>query len=254
MTSQRSTEVVTVATAFDLVETVQALDGARLTELSEELDLAKSTVHRHLKTLEHRGYLVKEDDEYRVGIRFLDLGIHARNRVPGYEITAEKTHEIAEETGELTVFMIEEHGRGYILGRERGPHAVATKTRVGKKIYLHATAGGKCILAHLDEAKVEAIIDRWGLPAFTDSTITDPAELSRELEQIRDRGYAFSRAEHLNGVNTISAPILDETGDVFGALSISGPGNRMRGDRLETEMRDYLLGAVNELELNITYG
>jgi DNA-binding IclR family transcriptional regulator len=253
MTTPKPTEVTTTSTTFELIEAIQALNGARLTELAQELELAKSTVHRHLRTLENRGYLVKDGDEYLVGIRFFDLGIHARNRLPGYSIASEKTREIAEETGELSVFMVEEHGRGYILSREEGPHAVATGTRVGKAIYLHATAGGKCILASLPRERVEAIVDRWGLPSHTDATITDEETLYEELERIRDRGYAFNHEEHIEGLRTVAAPVFDDKENVLGALCISGPTNRLRGDRLEVELRDYLLGAVNELELNIAY-
>jgi len=91
------------------------------------------------------------------------------------------------------------------------------------------------------------------LPSHTGSTITDKEELFAELETIRDRRYAFNRGEHIEGLRTVAAPVFDDDGNVFGALCVSGPANRLKDDRLEVELRDYLLGAVNELELNIAY-
>jgi len=131
MTTTPPKEVTTVGTAFELIETIQELDGARLTELAQELGLAKSTVHRHLKTLEDRGYLVRDGDQYLIGIRFFDLGVHARNRLSEFSAARETTKEIAEETGELGVFIVEEHGRGYILSKEKGPRVTPPRASRG---------------------------------------------------------------------------------------------------------------------------
>jgi DNA-binding IclR family transcriptional regulator len=244
--------VKTVEIAFELLGAIQQTDGIGLSALAEEVDLAKSTVHRHLGTLESHGFVVKQTDGYHTGLQFLNFGIDARDSRHGFDLAREKAIELADRTGELCIFMVEEHGRGYILCREEGPNAVRTGTRVGKPVDLHATAGGKAILSHQDPETVERILDAWGMPARTDNTITDRKKLFEELERIRDRGYSFNREEHINGLQTVGAPVL-KNGDLVGALCISGPANRMTGDYLETEMTDLLLAAVNELELNLEY-
>jgi DNA-binding IclR family transcriptional regulator len=139
------------------------------------------------------------------------------------------------------------------LYRKTGEHAVATNSGTGKRMYLHSTAAGKSILAHLTRENVEAIIDEWGLPAITENTISNREALFDELEAIRDRGYAFNHEENIEGLHAVGAPlVLDEQG-VIGALSISGPTHRMKGDWFDRELPDRLLGIVNELELNIAY-
>lgn len=244
--------VKTVEIAFAILEMVQRKDGMRLKDIADGLDLAKSTVHRHLRTLERHGFIVKWNDTYKVGLRFLDFGIDARNSRAGFELAREKTIELANQTGELCIFMVEQQGRGYILCREEGSNGVRTGTRVGKPIDLHATAGGKAILSQYDRKHVDRILDHRGMVARTDNTITNRQKLFDELEQTRERGYSLNYEEHIKGLQTVGAPVY-KGDDLVGALCISGPANRLTEAYLETELAGLLLGTVNELELNLEY-
>lgn len=246
--------VKSAATLLAVVEGLRDLDGARVTELADHLDVGKSTVHRHLSTLDAHDYVVKEGDEYHLGLRFLGLGEYVRERNPVYEMARPIVDQLAEETEERALFMTEEHGRAVYLYRGLGSHAVRTNSTTGTRRYLHTVAGGKVMLAYLPEYRVDAIIDRWGLPAETPATITDREELDAELEQIRERGVAFNREECIDGLQAVAAPVLGPDGTVIGALSVSGPTHRMKGEWLEEEIPDLLLGSANELELNIEYG
>lgn len=244
--------VKTVEITFEILEAIRNTGGATLQSLSEDLNLAKSTIHRHLGTLERNGFVMRQGDEYTTGMQFLDYGIEVRNSHPGFDLAREKTGQLAERTGELCVFLIEQHGQGYILCREEGPNAVRTGTRVGKPVYLHATAGGKAVLSQYSDEEVESIIDRWGLPPHTENTITERQVLFEELERVRDQKFALNREEHIMGLQTVAAPICNG-GRTIGALCISGPANRMTGAYLKEENADLLLSAVNELELNLEY-
>jgi DNA-binding IclR family transcriptional regulator len=244
--------VKTVEITFKILSTIRHTDKATLQSLSENLDFAKSTIHRHLGTLERHGFVMRQEGEYTIGMQFLDYGIKVRNSHSGFDLAHEKTRQLADRTSELCVFLVEQHGRGYILCREEGSNAVRTGTRVGKPVYLHATAGGKAILSQYSDEEVKTIIDRWGLPAHTENTITDQQVLFEELERIRDQKFALNREEHIMGLQTVAAPIRNG-GRTIGALCISGPANRMTGEYLKEENTDLLLNAVNELELNLKY-
>lgn len=246
--------VKSAATLLNVVEGIRELDGARVTELADHLGIGKSTVHRHLSTLDAHEYVVKEGDEYHLGLRFLGLGEYVRERNPVYGLAQPIVDQLAEATEERALFMTEEHGRAIYLYRGLGAHAVRTNSTIGTRRYLHTVAGGKAMLAHLPDERVDAIIDRWGLPAETPTTITDRAELDAELEEIRERGVAFNREECIDGLQAVAAPVLGPDEQVVGALSVSGPTHRMKGEWLEQEIPDLLLGSANELELNIEYG
>lgn len=249
----RSGTVKSAGTMFAVVEGLVDLDGAGVSELADHLDIAKSTAHRHLTTLEQSGYLVRDGNAYNIGLKFLQLGEHSRHTRPGYTLTKHIVDDIATETEERSVFIVEEHGQAVYLYRGVGPHAVTTDSTVGTRRPIHTVAGGKAILSCLPDERVDAIVDKWGLERRTDTTITTREALYEELDAIRERGVAYNRGETIEGLNAVAVPVMGGPGDVVGALSVSGPANRLQGEWFEVEIPDLLLGLVNELELNLTH-
>ncbi|NIB99609.1 IclR family transcriptional regulator [Halobacterium sp. R2-5] len=245
--------VQTARTMFDIVEYITDEQGTSLADLAADLDYAKSTVHRHLRTLEDLEYVVERDDGYYVGLQFLDVGVTARNSYRGYDLVREKVEEIAEETGERAQFFVEEHGMAVYLARSVGDHAVRTDPGIGSRIPLYAASAGKAILSELPEPELFDMLERMSFEPVTEHTITDPEELREELEVVRERGYAFNREESLQGTHAAGVPICDPDGDVIGGLSVTGPSHRLKGERFEEALPDLLLGAANELELNIAH-
>lgn len=253
MAREAKNPVKTTQRSLDIVETLREMDGARLTELADRLDLPNSTVHNHLSTLMERDYVLKDGDVYRISLRFLDLGEHARNRRKVYELAKPEIEELADETGEIANLLVEENGWGVYLWSSEGEDAVPLDISPGKHVHLHATALGKSILAHLPEKRVEEIIDRRGLPAQTDATITDPDELTDELETVRNQGYAIDDEERLQGMRCIGTTVKSESGNIIGAISVSGPTSAMSMDRLTDSLADQLQGAANVIELKVAY-
>ncbi|WP_254838443.1 IclR family transcriptional regulator [Natronomonas marina] len=245
--------VATLRTAFTILDSVVAIDGGTVTEIADDAGLAKSTVHAHLQTLRENDYVVKTGTRYHIGLGFLDLGFHARNRTEGFSLIRRKAEILAEETGELVVFIVEENGRGVVLLRERGVNAVESAVRTGNGVPLHATAAGKAIMAHWPVERVESTLERVGLPEQTDRTITNEERLYQELEEIRERGYAVSSGEHTAGLETLSAPVVGTENTIIGGLSVSGPTSRLQNPEHREQLTTQLLGATNELELKIRY-
>lgn len=252
MTQNNTQQIKSITRAFELIELVRELGGGTVTEVANEMEMPKSTVHRYLSTLEAEEYLVKNDEIYQISHRFLDLGEFTRTRRKAYELAEEKVKDLARETEERAQFIVEEHGLGVYLYRDTGPHAVETGSRIGKRIHLHSTAAGKAILAHLPRERTLTILDERGLPAITEHTTTDHQTLLDELEEIREQGFSLNMQENTEGARAIGVPIMDGD-ELLGALSITGPTNRMKGDRFNQELPDLLLGTADELELNIAY-
>ncbi|MDR9429399.1 MAG: IclR family transcriptional regulator [Natronomonas sp.] len=238
---------------FVVLDGLKELNGVGVTELAAHLDIPKSTVHSYLSTLEQEEFVVKEDGAYHVGVRFLEYGAHARKRKDIYEIAKPEIDRLAEETGNLSNLLIEEHGRGVYLHRGEGNRAIQVNAQVGTRVYLHSTALGKAILANLSEETVDGIIDRHGLPRITPNTITDRDELAEELGTIRERGYAIDDEERVEGLRCISAPVLSNTDTVVGSISVSGPTHRFKGEYFIEDIPGKVMEAANVIELNLTY-
>jgi len=239
--------------SLEIIDALRRLDGAGVTEVAGDLDLPKSTVHNHLRTLYDQEYVVKDGDEYDVGLRFLELGEYSRNRLQSYETALPEVEKVAAQTGELVNVGVEEYGQGVYLYLASGEGAVCLDTDAGLRVSLHCTAFGKAILAHLSRDRLEVILDERGLPRRTDQTITDRAELEEELETIRERGYAYDHGERLPGLRCVAAPVTTPDGEVVCAISVSGPTSRMQGKRFHEEVPDLLLDAANVVELNAAY-
>lgn len=243
----------TTETSFEVVDALRELNGATIDELSEYLELAPSTVHRHLTTLQKHSYAVKNGETYNIGLQFLTMGGYAQRCVTAYPMIKEKVGALADETDERAQFIVEEHGRRVYLYTEVGQSAVQTGAHVGKRGALHTSAAGKAILANLPHERVEEIVDRYGLASPGPNNIADPEELFMELDQVHKRGYAFNRQETTSGVHAVGAAVTDAADNVIGALSVSGPANRMTGKVFTETLPECVLGAVNELELHIEH-
>jgi DNA-binding IclR family transcriptional regulator len=240
-------------TAFMILKTLSENEGLRLTELADELEMAKSTTHRYLQTLLANEYIVKENGEYYLSLRFLDLGWQARTRKAGYKLAKQKIHEIAEETNERAQFIVEEHGKAVYVHRKAGNHAVQTDPGIGKRIELHATAAGKAIMAEWPDRLVMEYIKQNELPELTAHTITDESALLEEIAETRERGYSVNHQENIVDLRAVGVSIAQESGEVLGAFSVSGPMNRLKGELFEEELPNLLLGFANEVELNLKY-
>ncbi|WP_436348541.1 IclR family transcriptional regulator [Natronorubrum sp. FCH18a] len=236
-----------------IIEILMEKGGMGVTELASELDLPKSTTHRHLKTLEENEYLVREGTSYHLSLRFLELGEFSRDRCDGFEMVKPKVEKIATETGEKAQFIVEEYGKAVYVYQKTGNQAVNLGLGVGSRIQLHSTAAGKAIMAHWPEERIEDYIETHGFSELTPHTIMNREELLDELEETRERGYGLNSQEHVEGFIAVGVPIFNSSDTVLGALSVGGPVNRLQGDWLEDEVITLLLGMSNELELNLRY-
>ncbi|WP_435064389.1 IclR family transcriptional regulator [Halobaculum sp. EA56] len=239
-------------TLFALVEQLRELDGAGVTDLASELGLAKSTVHGHLSSLRDHGLVVRRDGEYHLGLEFFSYGQYVRSERDVYGAAQPALEDLAEESGESSWLMTHEHGRVMVLdGRATGPE-INVDSLVGSWANMHANSGGKAILAHLPTEEVDRIVDRYGLPAMTDATITDRDELDEELAGIRERGFALNMGEDLRGIHAVGVPLFAE-GTVRGALAVAGPAHRMDRERCEDELADRLRAAADDVEVSLVY-
>jgi len=240
-------------TSFEIIQIIQEHSGGNLSEIANEIDKSKSSVHSHLDTLYELGYVTKVDNEYEIGLRFLEHGVYARQQRPLYEVAKPELEKLADETGELVNLLVEERGKGIYLARMSGENAVSVDVQTGTQVHLHGTALGKAILAYLPEEELDWILDRHGMPQLTETTITEKDELEAELEKVRDRGVAFDDEERLVGMQCVAVPVLDRESYPVGSLSIAVPTRRMADDPLESEIPDLLKDTANVIQLNMTY-
>jgi len=236
-----------------ILETLYEVERAGVTALADHLDMSKGTVHHHLSTLRDRGYVVQDGSEYRLGLRLFAMGAQTRRQTAVYSVATEHVDDLAAQTGEMANLMVEEHGVGVYLYISRGGQAVRLDTKPGTRQYLHTSALGKAILAEMDDTRRTSVIDRHGLPAETANTVTDRDTLEAELAEIRERGVAFDGEERAESIRCVAAPITDNQDELVGAVSVSGPSSRLRGEYFRQEIAKMVRDAATVIGINVTY-
>lgn len=250
--AETSTRTVkTVEKTCQIIEALRELDGAGITQLSDHLGFSKGAVHSHLATLCQHEFVVQRGNQYYVSLKFLDIGEYARNQYALYRVAKPELDAIVEDNENLRAqLIIEEHGLGSYVYVTRGQRSVDTASHPGQRNYLHQIAAGKTILAHLSEARIDEIIDRFGLPASTDATISERDELLEELDRIHERGVAFNDEEKMQGIRGVAAPVHTRDGKVLGSVSVAGPTSWMKEDRFRERVPDLVTNAANVIQIN----
>ena len=194
------------------------------TEISDRLGLPVPTVHRLVKLLTERGWLVRDTASRR-----LRLGLGAARLLPAVrlpDLAREPLRALAERTGEtVNLATLDGHEVLYLLS-ETGSHLLTLRSHAGLRLPLHATALGKCLLAQLDDDAARAAAGREPYEALTPRTVTTWAQLRANLERVRREDVAHSREEYEVGLHSIAVPLAWVDGDGPVAVNVSLPSSR----------------------------
>ena len=205
-----------------------------LTEMSLLLGYPKTTLHALLNTLESQGFIEKTGKGlYALGTAIITLTQNVRVNVQIRDRATPLLRTLFDHCGEsVYLTVIDGDYCLYIYAIESSDRLLA-RSAVGERIHLHCTSVGKSILAYLPEDEVSGIMERVGLPGYTDKPITDAAALNTELEITRARGYSIDSGEHEENTFCVGAPIFNEYVQVIGSCSISGTNPEILASRLE---------------------
>lgn len=205
-----------------------------VTRIARELGLSKAVVHRILQSLTARGMTAYEPSSraYRLGPAVAALGARALRESDLRSAALEVLRRLRDETGETaTLTSLLPNGRVY-LDQFEGVHEIKMRVELGRRFPLHAGSSGKCLLAFLPAAERDRVL-AGGLAALTPDTVTDPAALRGELQEIRARGYAVSAGERQADAASVAAPVFGLSGEVIGSISACGPRYRLTADFAE---------------------
>jgi DNA-binding IclR family transcriptional regulator len=239
-------------TSFGIVEQLRTNGATGVSDVAAALDVSKSTAHNHLQTLVRLGYVVQTADGYDLSLKFLDLGDHARKRHALYHASISEMDDLVEAVGERGQVMVEENGRGVYIYQVKTEQGVQTDSHIGTTVDLHTTAVGKSYLAFCDEETQDRILGS-DLSALTSNTIDDREQLLDELAAIRERGHAFNDEERITGMRAVGAPILSDDDSILGAISVSGPTTRMKGEWYRQDVPEMVMQAARIIGIRATY-
>jgi len=211
---------------FSVLELLlQKGSSMNMIELSEKLGFYPSTTHRILDTLKHWGYVEQDShtQKYRLGLKVLELGMAKLHQMDLVREARAHLKEVVNQCNETVHLGVLEEGEVLYLAKEESSQTIRMISYVGKRASLHCTALGKILLAYMSEEGRKKILEDRELPRLTENTITDKKELEKELDKVREQGFALDREENEKNVRCIAAPIRNHQGKVIAAISISAP-------------------------------
>ncbi len=229
--------VQSLARAFSILEEVaRSRDGITLAELSRKVGLHNSTTFHLVKTMVSLGYIrqIKDDKRYRIGRPLFALAANALDEIEMVSLAMPVLEDLSRETGESGHFAVPMGDSVVVIARTAGPGAFQLTERVGVVRPAHCTALGKVLLAALKPDQLDGFLKRAELTAVTPTSITDAGALRTNLEDVRQSGIAFDDGEFNPEVRCIAVPVKDFTGQIIGAVGISGPIWRLNIQALQS--------------------
>jgi DNA-binding IclR family transcriptional regulator len=232
--------VQSLGRAFSILEEVaRHREGIGLAELSKLVGLHNSTTFHLAKTMVSLGYMRQERDSkrYRVGRPLFALAASALDEIEMVNLATPVLEDLSRETGESGHFAVRMGDSVVVIARTSGPGAFQLTDRVGVVRPAHCTALGKIILASLRPDQLKRFLERVELKPSTPKSITEPLVLLHEIAEVRRSAIAIDDGEFNAEVRCIAVPVYNFTGDVIGALGISGPIWRMSDQVLKSRAK-----------------
>jgi len=241
--------VQSLGRAFAILEEVaRHREGVGLAELSKLVGLHNSTTFHLAKTMVSLGYIRQEKDSkrYRVGRPLFALAASALDEIEMVNVATPVLEDLSRDTGESSHFAVRMGDAVVVIARTSGPGAFQLTDRVGVVRPANCTALGKVILASLRPDQLARFLERVDLRASTEKSITEIPVLLREIDEVRRSGIAFDDGEFNPEVRCIAVPVMDFTGQIIGALGISGPIWRLSDQALQSHAKT-VRAAANRL-------
>jgi DNA-binding IclR family transcriptional regulator len=227
--SENESQVPALDRALSILELLaRHPDGMRMREIAEQLELPANSVFRITATLEERGYLLREGEDmrYRLSRKLLSLGYAAIGEDKLIEHSLDVMQQLRDESQETVLVGVRADTQGIVLEQVAAVQPVKFLVDPGTHFPLHTSAPGKVFVAFLPEVEREGVLRRMKFTLFNERTLDTRTKFEAELESVRELGYGLDRAEQIEGLHCVAAPIFNHRGYPIAAIWVTGPSFR----------------------------
>ena len=232
--------------ALDVLELLTAREAElTFTEIGTVLDLPRSSLHGLLRTLVEAGWLEYREGShgYALGIRTLEAGNAYSRSLTLAERAYPVMTGIRDQIGETVQLAVLDGRHNVYIAKVDGFQVLRLASEVGRRLPAHATGLGKVLLAGLTQAEFDRVLGAAELERYTERTVTDRQQLTRDLAVIRKRGFAEDREEYSLGVRCVAVPVRNQRAVTVAAMSVSVPTVRFHRDTAERALELLVAGA-----------
>ncbi len=202
-----------------------------INQLMESSDLTRPTLYRLLKALESEGLVeCTAKKTFKLGARLIQFASRAFEQNDISRIAEPELKLLSSLTKETCHLAIRCGNELVYVAKQDSPQTIRLNSTIGNRVQMHASAIGKCVLAHMNAEDRARLLETMEYPEFTQHTITNPVSLSAQLDEIARTGFATAHQETDVDVHCFGAVIFDRSGRPAGGISVSVPLYRLSTD------------------------
>jgi len=228
--------------------------GLSLTALAEKSGLPVSTVYRILENLISWQYILEDEfGFYKLGFELITLGSIAGNNINLKNIAHPHIAKLGELTRETVYLAVldEDNACAIYIDKIESKGNIKLAAGIGSRNRIHSTANGKILVSGLKNERIRELLSTAGMPALTESTITDTDTFLDEIDKVRTQGYAIDDIENEPGVRCVAAPILDDKNRIVGSVSLSGISSSVTLELIHLKYKFLIMETAQTISKNL---
>src|SRR5699024_1247957 len=207
-----------------------------ISEIEKELGYPKSTIFRILNSLIKGDFIEQNPDtqRYSIGMQFFRLGSIFQSQLDLRNVSLPIMQQLSKDSQETIELNIIDETNRFCIEKIDSPLAVRNFGQVGDRHPSHLGASGKTLLAFVEQEQQDELLSR-----LTEEYEINISDLRSDLQEIKVKGFSFTRGERVIGSFAVSAPILDGEGTLMATITLAGPIQRLSEER-ESELVQLL--------------
>lgn len=236
-----------------LKQLAYAEGGTGVREMARNLGISPGVVQKSLQALVVQGFAEQDPttQHYYLGPAAIQVGLAGLAKLEIRQVARPYMEALAERCGETTILGLRQGNIAVYIDKVVSREEMRVDVPIGSRRPLNCTAVGKVILAYLPDEEIERLSHEGVFVNSTPQSITDLSLLKTELAQVRAKGFAFDNGEFTIGMTCLAAPVRDHDGGVIGAITVSGPVQRM--DAIEETLSAEVIHCANEISTALGY-
>jgi DNA-binding IclR family transcriptional regulator len=227
-------------------------------ELSDALEVNRTTIYSSLNTLLNKSYIEKNSStgKYSIGYRLYEIGLHYKYKFPFTLIAESYAKELNDKYHiAINLGVFKSPDSVLMLLSQNQVHSRISSSPmlpVNYTVPVYASAIGKVILSGMPEKQFHQILDNLTFKPYTSNTITSKEIFLEEISEAKKNGYAIDRGEYFSNFYCIAAPIKDYTGNIIAGISVSDMEKSYFEEHFD-ELAKEICIASNQISLNLGY-
>ena len=228
-------------------------EGLGIRELAKKLGYSPSVVQKIVQALMTHDFVLQEPDSlaYQLGPAALQVGLSGLSKMEIRKVAKPYLQKLAEKSGETALLGVGTNDGVIYIEKSLSPNAIRMDPPIGAFRPFNCTAVGKCMLANKSNEEIEKLFNENYFVKSTPSSVIDLKEIKREIETIREKGFALDREEYGEGAMCVGAPIKNFENHVIAAIAIAGPASRMINN--EDKLKEYVLNCAKQISMAFGY-